>query len=306
MNKNKHRTANISSEEMSTNSYNTSEDEEDIANQNLKNSIRRKKERMNKFFLENPNLLNYFDFKNNFQNKENKSSISNAERDFVWKKSQNKWTVNNETSFSKKVFLEDLNRRQEQERLSEIDRNKRKMLKILRRDVNEHANLKDDSNLRALEQLFKKINIFKTKVLEMDKSPFIDTILEEEVDYQSEHDSEDSNQYKKHELKKGAQQGRLKTDELEYYSFKKKIEKKSLSTSNQAPGTVLAGDAAESEFKNSNEVQEDYQFKFFKNNKFEKGGPTNCRRQPGQVRGKAQPEAPVVHQFTERFEEGQE
>ena len=46
MNKNKHRTAIISSEEMSTNSYNTSEDEDEIANQDFKNSIRRKKERI--------------------------------------------------------------------------------------------------------------------------------------------------------------------------------------------------------------------------------------------------------------------
>jgi hypothetical protein len=212
MNKNKHRTAIISSEEMSTNSYNTSEEEDEIVNQDFKNSIRRKKERMNKFFLENPNLLNYFDFKNNSQNKENEhlydkiSEKGKRDKNMVWKVSQNKWTtstINTGNSFTNKIFLEDLEAEKEKKKLSQIQENKKKMLKILRKDVNEHKDLKNNTNIKALEQLFKKINIFKTKVLEMDKSPFIDTILEEEIDYQSENESEDSNQYKKHELKKG-------------------------------------------------------------------------------------------------------
>lgn len=212
MNKNKHRTAIISSEEMSTNSYNTSEEEEEVLNQNFKNSIRRKKEKMNKFFLENPNLLNYFDFKNTHQNKENNANYDHkakgnlkGKNDF-WKIGSSMWNLNENAggNKSKKIFLEDIEKTKQKKVVSEVEANKQKMLNILKNDVKEHSDLKNNTSIKALEQLFKKINIFKTKVLEMDKSPFIDTILEEEIDYQSDNDSKDSNQYKKHELKKGA------------------------------------------------------------------------------------------------------
>jgi hypothetical protein len=118
----------------------------------------------------------------------------------------NAWNTGDQRNLntsSKKVFLEDMEKCKDKKPKSKIDSNKLKMLQILKNDVKEQTELKNNNSIKALEQLFKKINIFKTKVLEMDKSPFIDTILEEEIDYQSDNDSEDSNQYKKHELKKG-------------------------------------------------------------------------------------------------------
>ena len=44
-----------------------------------------------------------------------------------------------------------------------------------------------------------------------------------------------------------------------------------MNKSNIASGTIMMGDKNESEFKNNKDIQDDYQFKFFKNNKFEKG-----------------------------------
>ena len=210
MNKNKHRTMIISSEEMSTNSYNTSEEEEEISKQDFKNSIRIKKERMNKFFLENPNLLNYFDFKEDYD-KENQHyqedfRISKNKKAFQARFRQTSWQATPPRTgnpFTEKLFLEDMKRKKENKKLSEIEVSKKKMVRILNEDVSEQMNLKNKGNTKALEQLFKKINVFKSRVLESDKSPFIDTILEEEVDYQSDNDSEDSNQYKKLVKKKG-------------------------------------------------------------------------------------------------------
>ena len=205
MNKNKHRTPIISSEEISTNSYNTSEDEDDISKQDFKNSIRLKKERMNKFFLENPNLLNYFDFKED-SNKDhfNENVLINGNKKDVYGRSFQKCRQGHMPQNIDKMFLEDVKHRKEQKVLTKIDMNKKKMLKIMNDDVNDQMNLKNKVNTKALEQLFKKINVFKTQILEKDKSPFIEGILEEEVDYQSDNDSEDSNKYKKNEQKKGS------------------------------------------------------------------------------------------------------
>jgi hypothetical protein len=44
-----------------------------------------------------------------------------------------------------------------------------------------------------------------------------------------------------------------------------------MSKNNIVSGAIMLGDKNESEFKNNKDIQEDYQFKFFKNNKFEKG-----------------------------------
>ena len=215
MNKNNQRTAIISSEEMSKNSYNTfDEEDQNVGNHGFHNTIRMKKERMNKFFLENPNLLNYFDFQKSPNSEDEDDPLmglgstdgKRTSSEFPNSRARRRFRPQSSSpsnSFAEKLFLEDLKFEKERPRLMETHQNKKKMLGLLDQEVTGQMNLQERGTSKALAQLFKKINVFKARVIEVDKSPFIESILEEDVNYNSDSDSLNSNRYKKTDKKKG-------------------------------------------------------------------------------------------------------
>lgn len=210
MNKNSQRNAIISSEEMSKNSYNTFDSDQPDPRP-LQNNIKVKKQRMNKFFLENPNLLNYFDFQPKLQEQDSnpdplRSRLSNKLKPNPLSSRRKRFRPQSSSptnSFAEKLFLEDLKFQKERPGLAETEMNKKKMLGLLEEEVQGQMNLEDRGSAKALAQLFKKINVFKARVIEVDKSPFIESILEEDVNYNSDSDSLNSNRYKKADKKKG-------------------------------------------------------------------------------------------------------
>lgn len=190
-------TTNISSDDLTCQSYNTTEEEEDdeIKKDSLY-KIQLRKEKINKFFIENPYQEGQLDLKDN----------EFEPNDFI--KAQN----------GKTIFLEDYDKKNNNSKKDNTN-NVNKLWGSISKEVDENHTMNKKAKHKTLDQIMKRINIFKSRLDTLDRNPVLRKILEK----QSSSDSFDENSDDEDKKKENQQ-----NEEFEYYSFKKQCQIKNL------------------------------------------------------------------------------
>lgn len=168
--------ANISEDELTCNSYNTTEEEEDDSKKDSLYKIQLRKEKMNKFFIENPYLEGQLDLGENDGHHGGKGA-----------------------------FAED----------APIDATM-KYWESISKEVDSTYNVKKKTKVKTLDQIMKRINVFKSRLDTLDRNPILKKILEKDSRENSRAGPTEEEEEKKKE-KKGQ-------DEFVYYSFRKKMQ----------------------------------------------------------------------------------
>ena len=123
--------ANISEDELTCNSYNTTEEEEDDSKKDSLYKIQLRKEKMNKFFIENPYLEGQLDL---------------GEQDGP--------------QAGRGGFAED----------EPIDATM-KYWESISKEVDSTYNVKKKTKVKTLDQIMKRINVFKSRLDTLDRNP---------------------------------------------------------------------------------------------------------------------------------------
>lgn len=165
--------ANISSEELTCNSYNTTEEEEDETKKDSLYKIQLRKEKMNKFFIENPYLEGQLDLNSD---------------DFYINKDINPDNI------GERFFLEDM--KQKDSDKPPVNRSNQFWGRISK-EVDSTYNIKKKTKGKTLDQIMKRINIFKSRLDTLDRNPILRKILEKESDDDSEDPIEEKDKEKK-------------------------------------------------------------------------------------------------------------
>lgn len=168
--------ANISEDELTCNSYNTTEEEEDDTKKDSLYQIQLRKEKMHKFFIENPYLEGQLDLNGDDGEKKGRA------------------------------FAEDT---------AGMANNSLKYWESISKEVDSSYNIKKKTKAKTLDQIMKRINIFKSRLDTLDRNPILKKILEK--------DSRDNsaNKINEEDEKKEKNKGQ---EEFVYYSFRKKMQ----------------------------------------------------------------------------------
>ena len=168
--------ANISEDELTCNSYNTTEEEDDDNKKDSLYKIQLRKEKMHKFFIENPYLEGQLD-------------------------------LNGDDGGQKgRGFAEDDNG---------MINNSMKYWESISKEVDSTYNIKKKTKAKTLDQIMKRINIFKSRLDTLDRNPILKKILEKDSRENS------ANKMKDEDEKKDKNEGQ---QEFVYYSFRKKMQ----------------------------------------------------------------------------------
>ena len=157
---------------------------------------------MNKFFIENPYLEGQLDLKSdNFY----------INKDI------------NPDNIGERFFLEDL--KKEDPNAPKINKSEQFWSKISK-EVDSTYNIKKKTKAKTLDQIMKRINIFKSRLDTLDRNPILKKILERMSDDEDDDKKDLEEKEKKSKIYSSSKpvEKQNEKEEFEYYSFKKKMQ----------------------------------------------------------------------------------